>query len=100
MKSRDLGIPPWLRMYASARGPGSTPAMRSATYASTDVDRSAGPSNQIDQVPSSRMRAMSSFAMRRSRSGVRNPRKWFQKRCCAVMVTFDSSSPTQMPSGR
>ena len=37
--------------------------MRSATYASIDVDRSGGPSNQIDHVPSSRMRAISSFAM-------------------------------------
>ena len=32
--------------------------------------------------------------------GVRRPRKWCQKRCCAVIVTFDSSSPTQIPSGR
>jgi hypothetical protein len=48
--------------------------MRSATYASIDVERSGGPSNQIDQVPSSRIRASSSFAMRRSVSGLRRPR--------------------------
>ena len=41
-----------------------------------------------------------SSAVRRSMSGVRRPRKWFQNRCCAVMVTFDSSSPTHTPSGR
>ena len=75
-------------------------SIRSATYASIDVERSAGPSNQIAQVPSSRMRADELVRDPRSSSGVRSPRKWFQKRCCAVIVTFDSSSPTQMPSGR
>ena len=71
---RLFGMPPCERMNCFAFAPGSTPHMRSATYASIEVDRSAGPSNQIDHVPSSRMRAMSSFAIRRSRSGVRSPR--------------------------
>ena len=100
VNSRPSGCRPRAGCTRARFGPGSTPHMRSATYASIDVERSAGPSNQIDHVPSSRMRAISSFAIRRSRSGVRRPRTWFQKRCCAVIVTFDSSSPTQMPSGR
>ena len=74
VKRRAFGIPPSRWMYASASGPGSTPVRRHATYASIEVDRSEGPPNQIDHVPSSRIRAMSSFAMRRSSSGVRRPR--------------------------
>src|SRR5438552_2139848 len=56
-------------------------------------------SSQIAQVPSSRCRASSSFAILRSSSGVRRPRKWCQNRCWAIMVAFDSSSPTHQPSG-
>src|SRR5204862_139296 len=41
---------PLLRMKASVRGPGSTPASRQATYASIEVERSGGPSNQIAHV--------------------------------------------------
>ena len=74
VKRRAFGIPPSRWMKASACLPGSTPARRHATYASIEVERSGGPSNQIDHVPSSRIRAMSSFAMRRSSSGVRRPR--------------------------
>ena len=65
----------------------------------TVVSRSAGPSNQIAHVPSSRCRASNSFAILRSSSAVRNPSTWCQKRCCAVIVTFDSSSPFHQPSG-
>jgi len=74
VKRRLFGIPPSRWMYASATGPGSAPARRQATYASIDVERSGGPSNQIDHVPSSRILARSSFAIRLSSSGVRRPR--------------------------
>ena len=73
VKTRARRMPPSFWMYASVFGPASTPAIFSATYDSIVVERSAGPSHQFDQVPSSRRRASMSFARRRSVSGSRRP---------------------------
>ena len=75
VKMRVRATPPLCRMYCLAASPASTPASFRAVYASTVTDRSAGPSNQIDHVPSARCRASSSFASSRSVSASRRPRK-------------------------
>ena len=62
------------------------------------VERSGGPCHQFDHVPSSRRRARISFASLRSVARSRSPSTWSQKRCSAVIVAFDSSSPTHQPS--
>ena len=95
--ARDAALAP--DVVERLRGPASTPAIFSATYDSIVVERSAGPSHQFDQVPSSRRRARMSLARRRSVSGSRRPRTCSQKRCSAIIVAFDSSSPTHQPPG-
>ena len=63
------------KVFAGYADPGNGPVpVNYAPQWDTALERSGGPSNQIDHVPSSRMRARSSFAIRRSRSGVRSPR--------------------------
>ena len=74
VKSRAFGIPPSLLDEGERVLARVDPGERQATYASIEVERSGGPSNQIAHVPSSRIRARSSFAIRRSSSGVRRPR--------------------------
>ncbi len=62
VKTRLRATPPSRGCTRASRRPASTPAIFSATYDSIVVERSAGPSNQFDHVPSSRRRASSSFA--------------------------------------
>ena len=97
VKTRLRGTPPRERMNSRAAGPGRRRRASAPRRPRSCVERSGGPSNQIDQVPSSRCRASSSFAILRSSSGVRRPRTWCQKRCWAIIVAFDSSSPTHQP---
>ena len=49
--------------------------------------------------PSSRRRARSRSRASGRCSGSRRPSTWSQKRCSAIMVAFDSSSPTHHPPG-
>ena len=84
------------RMCAASAG---SPASRSATYASTVVERSAGPPKNVAHVPSSR--CFERIQRRRSRVGssVEDARgSWRRKRSSASIVTLVSSSPFHQPS--
>src|SRR5918995_2909299 len=103
VKTRVASIPPCWRMKrrAPARWGASAgaPASRSATYASTVVDRSPGPPWKFAHVPSSRWRRRIQPAAASAVGRSRMPRTWRSNRSSASIVTLVSSSPFHQPAG-
>ena len=102
VNTRVAGMPPRSLIHAavSAMCPasGASPASRSATYASTVVDRSASPPAKFDQVPSARRCDLIQRAAASVSSGVLIRRNSRSSRSSASMVTLVCSSPCHQPS--
>ena len=102
VKTRARSRPPASRTKTAAfsmcAASGGSPARRSAVYASTVVDRSAGPPVNVAHVPSSRCWARIQRAVASVIDSVRMPRNWRSSRSSASMVTLACSSPFHHPS--
>ena len=102
VKTRAAAIPPCSRMNSAAifmcSSEGSSPASRSAQYASIVVDRSPGPSKKFAHVPSARCWDLIQAALRSVSGAPRMPRNSRRSRSSASIVTLVCSSPRHQPA--